>query len=168
MNNRRSNSGRTLNRTQLAKVLIVFFVAMNFCVPVCGQAIGNKQLSSLHLPTALRDRLIERFNLFIECERTQSYDKQFDLLAKTHLAKLLHMNVTKENYVKFKEESEVAVGKLIKLRIKKIKRTSDSLESLSFSVIAKLQKGNSTYLDKPIFVAYLLEGDWYFSLMYIN
>lgn len=78
------------------------------------------------------------------------------------------MNPTKENYVKFKQETEIAVGKLLGLRIGQIRRASDGLSSLRFSVVARLQKGSSTYSDRPIFVAYFVNYNWYFSLLYMD
>lgn len=169
MNNKKSDDRNRLPlKSVAARLFYLFLVSASLCLPTSGQMKDNKKLSHLSLPGHLRAQLIERFNLFVDYERQQCYEKQFDVLAKPHLANLLHMDVTKESYIKFKQETEIAVGKLIELRVKDIERTSDSYESLSFSVRAKLQKGKSTYFDEPIFVAYLLNGDWYFSLLYVN
>lgn len=137
-------------------------------MPAFGQRISNRQLSPLHLPSSMREQLVRRFDLFIEYEKAQSYEKQYELLGKEHMANLLHMDVDKESYIKFKEDSQRAVGKLIELTVKNIKRMPDNANWLSLSVVAKLQKGKATYSDTPICVAYLENGNWCFSLLYIN
>jgi hypothetical protein len=162
------NSGRRFGRSLGAYPIIVFIVTIVFCLPSSGQTISNRQLARLHLPNHVRDKLAERFRLFIQYEKAQSYDKQFELLAKKHLANLLHMEVNKESYVKFKQESQLAVGRALDLRVRDIKRMSNDPDCLSFSVVVKLQKGQSLYSDTPILVGCSAERTWYFSLLYIN
>lgn len=169
MNSRKpDHSEKQHQGRRAARSSCLFLMIICLCVPTLGQMKDNKKLSRLHLSNNLRAQLRERFNLFVEYEKTRHYEKQFDLLAKDHLRDLLHMDTTKENYIKFKQENERAVGKLIGIKVKNIKRAGGSYESLDFSTVATLRKDGSTYVDEPIFVAYLLEGSWYFSLLYIN
>jgi hypothetical protein len=161
-------SRRTGDGIQAANPILILLVALGCSMSAFGQRISNRQLSPLHLPNSMRERLVRRFDLFIEYEKAQSYEKQYELLGKEHMANLLHMDVDKESYIKFKEDSQRAVGRLIELTVKDIKRMPDNANWLSLSVVAKLQKGKTTYSDTPICVAYLENGNWRFSLLYIN
>lgn len=152
----------------LADPIVMFLAVLAFSAQVFGQSVSSRQLSRLHLPSNMREELVRRFDLFVEYEKTQSYEKQYELLGKDHMANLLHMDVDKNSYIKFKEDSQQAVGKLIKLTVKGIRRMPDNPNWLNLSVVAKLQKGKRTYSDTPICVAYLEDGDWRFSLLYIN
>lgn len=161
-------AGRIRNRSVAAKLFAVMLCTIAFCLPALAQSIGSRQLAPLQLPSPTRSQLVERFNLFVSYEKTGAYDKQFELLAREHLASLLHMHVDKEKYVEFKQGSQRAVGKLIELTVKDIKRMPNSEDELSLSVVAKIQKGQFTYSDRPICVASLVNGTWYFSLLYVN
>ena len=129
--------------------------------------IQNNLLTPLGLSRELRDRLVQRFDLFIAYEKAQAYESQYDLLAKDHLADLLHITPTKENYVTLKKEMEIA-GKLLRVSVNRIERRPGPSPSLNFSATVELRKGDRTYLDSPILVAYLINGDWYFSILYVN
>lgn len=169
MTNKESVCRFELNLTSLlTRMLFLCLIFSSLSGLASGQGLEDKRLSHLNIPRKLRTQLIERFDLFVAHEKTQCYEKQFDLLAQAHLADLLHMNVTKENYVKFKEETENVVGRLVELRVKKVEKILDSGESLRFSVRAKLQKPDFAYFDEPILVAYLIGDNWYFSLLYVS
>ena len=110
----------------------------------------------------------KKFQLFVEYEKAQAYDKQYDLLARDHLATLLHMNVERESYVKFKRDTQRTEGRLLELTVKRIKKNPGYPENFVLSVIAKMQKGEREYSDRPICVAYLVNGDWRFALLHVE
>ena len=166
--NKENSKATTFDRNWRARVLKVLLAVIAFCLPAFGQTIDNKQVSSLHLSGSMRKRLLSRFELFTKYEKEQSYDKQFDLLAKDHLATLLHMNVDRQSYVKFRQDSQRGVGKLIDLTVTRIKRNPDDPQELGFSAIAKLQKEEREYSAPPICVAPQVNGDWRFLLLYVE
>jgi hypothetical protein len=163
------NQREVAKRVRRTVDLFVFLVmTIGCCLPALGQTLSNKQLSRLELRKPERSELIKRFQLFVEYEKTQSYDKQFELLAKEHVASVLHMDVTRESYVRFKQQTEATVGKLLELRVKTVRRMPDHEGGFNFSVVVKLQNGKTIYSDSPIFAGYLVNGSWYFSLVYVN
>ena len=111
---------------------------------------------------------MKRFHLFVEYEKTRAYDKQFELLAQDHLARLVRLDVNEQSYVKFKQETEATVGKLLDLRVRDIKRMTDREGGFNFVVEVRLQKDGKIYSDTPIFAGYLVNGVWYFSIVYVN
>ena len=111
---------------------------------------------------------MKRFQLFVEYEKTGAYDKQFELLAQDHLASLVRLEVNRESYVKFKQETEAAAGKLLELRVRDIKRVPDLAGGFNFVADVKLRKNGRIYSDSPIFAGYLMNGNWYFSIVYVN
>ena len=150
------------------KLVVILVLTIGCCVTASGQTLSNRQLARLKLSAAERRELIKRFQLFVEYEKTQAYDKQFELLAKHHLANLLHMDVNKESYVKFKQQTEAAAGKVLGVRVKGITRMAEDEGGFEFNVVAKVEKDGRVYSDAPIFAGYLVKGAWYFSMLYIN
>jgi hypothetical protein len=117
----------------------------------------------------LRERLVLRFNLFVEYERHGDYDKQFDLLSEDYLASLKSVNVGRDNYVEFKRKICDTLGCLVELRVITAGdlQPSDN-ERLSIFAGAKLRKDHRTYYQQTRLIAYLKQEDWFFSMWYIK
>jgi hypothetical protein len=145
---------------------IFIFVSQSF-----GQANGFKKFDSVPVP--IRESLIERLNLFLEYERTDQYEKKYDMFSdytKTVLWK------RKGDYVKFQQDRKTGVikrnltfniTKLISFNIKSVedKSIDDTPDFRRFDI-----KGTVIYLDgkknkkKDLLMQTTFEkGDWYFS-----
>jgi hypothetical protein len=162
----KNHRARIINR--LIQFCATLLAVVVFLMPALAQVIDDDQLSKLHLSKPVREQFVNRFKQFIEDEEAHAYDKQFDLLAKDHLGTLLHMSVDRESYVRFKQENEQTVGDLIEIRVKRVTRNPNNPKEFVLSVIAKLRKGQREYSANPICVAYYMDGNWRFSLLYVE
>lgn len=135
---------------------------------VAGQVKNAKKFSNLRVSPELRQRLFERFNLFVEYERTQQFEKLYDLLPSD-----VRRSVQREFYVAERQKAatlEHGYGRLLALKVNRIDRKLHDNEWVGFDVQAKLLlKNGRTYSDQPVsFVAYLQNGDWYFSMTFVE
>jgi hypothetical protein len=134
-----------------------------------GQVKSAKKFSNLRVSPELRQRLADRFNLFVEYERTQQFDKLYDLLPSN-----VRQRVQREAYVAERQKaatSEHGYGRLLALKVNRIQdRKLRDNEWVGFDVQVKLlMKNGKTYPDQAVsFVAYLQNGDWYFSMVFVE
>jgi hypothetical protein len=168
-------SSKALTRQRFGKLFSSLFVILVLTIGCCvaartsmAQTLNRRQLARLGLTAAQRSDLVKRLQLFVEYEKTRAYDKQFELLAQDHLASYVRLEVNEQSYVKFKQETEVATGRLLELKVRDIKRMPDREGGFNFVVEVKLQKDGRTYSDTPIFAGYLVNDTWYFSMVYVN
>lgn len=129
-----------------------------------GQVKDARKFSRLRVSQDLRERLAERFNLFAEYERTGQYEQQYDLLADE-----ARRNVQRTEYAEGKRLEERARGKLLELKVNGIDRKLNDGRWVGIDVRPRLLLNGRTYSDQAVsFVAYLQNGEWYFSLTYIE
>ena len=153
----------------LRKVLLLCLLA----TPALGQEADlEKQFAPV--PAAVRSRLIERLNQFLEYDRTGQYEKKFDLISKYYLSVL---KWTKADYAKLMQD-RAALGKgekIIDFKISSVGSFSlgDSLDQMIFNIYGreKFSRGKKTKSEKRLLDARYENGDWYFSdwlIEYIN
>lgn len=155
-------------RRRVSSLFVILVLTIGCCLPAFGQMINRRQVSRLGLSAAERSELLKRFQLFVEYEKAGAYDKQYELLAKDHLAGLVRIELDQESYVKFKRETAAATGKLLEVKVRDIKRVPGPAGGFNFAVEVKLEKNGRVYSDTPIFAGYLIDGTWYFSIVYVN
>src|SRR5215207_2047246 len=83
------------------KVICALIAIVLSPVLTLGQVRDAKKFSRLRVPDDLRGRLAERFNLFVEYERTGQYERQYDLLADE-----VRRDVERNDYVTGKMKAE--------------------------------------------------------------
>jgi len=140
-------------------------IAILLCaVTIPGQVKDAGKFSRLRVPRDLRERLAERFNLFVEYERTGQYEKQYDLLADE-----ARRNVQRHEYAEGKRKAEQEVGRLLELKVTGVGRKLTDGKWVGVDLRPKLWLKGRTYSDQAIsFTAYLQDGDWYFSMAYVE
>lgn len=153
---------------RLSSLFVILVLLIGCCLPAQGQMLNRKQLSQLGLSAAEQKELTKRLKLFVEYEKAGAYDKQFELLAQDHLASLVRLDVNKQSYVKFKQETEAATGKLLDLKVKSIERMPDRAGGFTFTVEVERKKEGRNYSDVPIFAGFLVNGTWYFSMVNVS
>lgn len=145
------------------KLLCSLFAILLSPVFALGQVKDIEKFSHLRVSRDLRERLAERFNLFVEYERTGRYEQQYDLLADE-----ARRNMQRNEYADNKRMSERATGQLLELKIRGIGRKLNDGEWVRINVQVRLRLNSRTYSDYPTVVAYLRNGEWYFSMAYID
>jgi hypothetical protein len=123
-----------------------------------------KKLSTVAAP--LRGRLVERLNLYFEYDRTNQYEKKYDLFSEAYLSVSWK---SKSDYVNFKRERESqGLGEtLIEFKITSIEYYSlndSDYPSIHIKGTSKFRRGNKVKKKKGRFIdARFQNGDWYFS-----
>ena len=141
--------------------------------PALGQEADSEKRFA-PVPAAVRSRLIERLNQFLEYDRTGQNEKKFDLLSKYYLSVV---KWTKADYTKFMQD-RAAQGKgekIIDFKISSVENFSlgDSPDQMIFNIYgrAKFSRGKKTKSEKRLLDARYENGDWYFSdwlIEYVN
>ena len=134
-----------------------------FCVP----AQSNHEKVFDAVPEALRARLVERLDLYVQYQRTRDYEKLFDLYSQTTLEKVFH-GQSKADFVKAYQSGDAhgSSSRLIEFvpaHTEKI--AAEGAEEL-FVVYgkARLCEGGKVIEKKRVAIeAQQQNGDWYFS-----
>lgn len=151
--------------------LLLFLGICLFAASASGQVEDLNKFASV--PAPIRDRLIERLNLYIEFDRTNQYGKKFDLFSEAYRTGTWK---SKADYVKFSQDEEAkGIGRrLIAFNISSVE--SDSLNSLAESDdrifringVVKFRQGNKLKKKKWFLQARYQNGEWYFSDWLVN
>jgi hypothetical protein len=154
-----------------SNLLLLCFGIFIFVCQAHGQAIEIKKLDSV--PVLLREGLIRRLSLFLEYDRTNQYEKKYEMFSeytKTVLWK------RKDDYVKFEQDKKAgALKKKLNFNITKlISFDINSVEDLSIGDSPDFKcfhiKGTVSYRDgkklkkkELLLEARFERGEWYFS-----
>ena len=145
----------------LAFVLVIFVLAQS-------QTKEQKRVEKVFVPIPqhLRARLIERLNLYVEYERTQQYEKLYDLSLESVAAPI---TLDREAFV---EATKNGISKGYRSILLKFQPTgiidlsveNENLVRYHISGISKEmdQRGKSYEREAAIEVRWM-NGDWYFS-----
>ena len=143
-------------------LLIVICLAL----PASGQVENPKKFRPV--PAQLRERLVERFNLYVEYERTRQYENLFDLLSQAYIS---NQHLTREGYlqsrlpdklVEFKPRAvtKSPVRVIFKGGVKYLIPSTNVYEIVG---IAKFQRGAKVVEEERLLEARLQDNDWYFT-----
>ena len=113
----------------------------------------------------MRERLIERLNLYVEYERTRQYEKLYDLLLESVATPT---NLSRDAYV---EASKKTIAKGYRSVLLEFKPTDTLNLSLNDEDIvrydiwgtAKVDDGEKIFERDAAIEARWINGDWYFS-----
>ncbi|HEX8494748.1 MAG TPA: hypothetical protein VF658_18025 [Pyrinomonadaceae bacterium] len=130
-------------------------ILMCLIVPAAGQVKDSRKFRAV--PAPLRQRLVERFNLYIEYERTQQYKKLFDLLSQTYIA---NQNLSRAHFPEYRSRNKLIDFKLKAVSTSIIVGNTDEYE---ITGMAKFQRGENISSEEVLLKAYWQDGDWYFS-----
>jgi hypothetical protein len=128
-----------------------------------AQAQERKQKALEAVPEHLRARLVERLDLYVEYERTKSYEKLYDLLLESMAAP---HGLTREGY---RSASEKAIGEGRRKMLLKFKPTwtvdlsDEAGPRYQIFGRAKVSDGKQAYESEAAIEARWVNGDWYFS-----
>jgi len=148
---------KRIMRTIIFHVLLVLFLLP----PVHGQVTNTKKFSAV--PKQLRERLVERFNAYIEYDRTQQNDKLYDLYSESYIK---GQKLTKASFLEVEESiPKSSRSVLIEYRPTSVSRPYYTKESGVYEIVgrAKVQRGAKVIEEERILVASLQNGDWYFT-----
>lgn len=117
------------------------------------------------VPQQMRERLIERLNLYVEYERTRQYEKLYDLLLESVATPT---NLSRDAYV---EASKKTIAKGYRSVLLEFKPTDTLNLSLNDEDIvrydiwgtAKVDDGEKIFERDAAIEARWINGDWYFS-----
>jgi hypothetical protein len=129
-------------------------------MPVFGQVKNTKKLS--RIPPVLREKLIQRLELFIQYDRAHEYEKQFDLLSRSYLES---NKFDREAYVEFKRK-EIR-GTLLEIKIHEaILHLKENYVEIPAS--AKTMYKGRVIDDSWNFTAYLQDGEWHVDYTWVD
>ena len=140
-------------------------IMMMLGVNAYGQSKEEKVFDAV--PEALRARLIERLQLYVDYQRTKEYEKLFDLFSETTISKFFN-GQSKADFVKAYQSGDArgSSSRLIEFTPTDTEKiTADSGAEL-FVIYgrAKLCEGGKAIEKKRVAIeAQLQNGDWYFS-----
>jgi len=160
-------------RLPFSRLLLILFAICLLIYAASAQEVTDSEKFS-SVPTLARNRLIERLNLFLEYDRTNQYEKKFELFGKYYLKVL---KWSKSDYVKLMQEKEQQ-GKgerLIDFKITSVEKMaysdSDKLIICKIYGNEKFLRGSKRKSEKRLIEARYENGEWYFSdwlVEYVN
>ena len=147
-------------RNHKQKYLLLLLCCALFLTPVAGsQQRGSEQNALVNVPEQLRPRLIERLNLLVEYERTQQWDRMYDLLGEQFKISV-EGGMSRERWLRDRSRS----------RLSRFTPKSAILlfgtEETGYWIILGCgeysRRGPNERLESSV-EAYRENGDWYFS-----
>ncbi len=130
-------------------------VVLCLAVLASGQVANSKKFQ--RVPGPLRDKLVARFNLYIENERTRHYEKLWDLLSQGYIA---NQRLTRENYLRYRSD-DILIEFKPKAVIKSPLR--EDVNVFEIHGIAKFQRGHKVVMEDRLLETRWQGDDWYFS-----
>jgi hypothetical protein len=143
------------------RAMLIFIIAVVLsATPTFGQVKNTGKLS--RVPANVRDKLIQRLELFVQCDKARDFNKQFDLLSPSFLRR---DNFTRQTYVEFRRK-EIR-GSLLSVSIDHVHpHLREGYVDISISA-QTLYKGRNAS-DTWIFTAYLQDGEWFFDYNWVD
>jgi len=147
-----------LSRCYLASIVI----ALCLSTSTLGQVNNSKKFHAV--PRSLRERLVERFNLYVEYERTRQHEKLFDLLSEAYIS---NQHLTRQSYLQYRLKEPMVEFKLNAVIRRPI---AGSVNVYEIHGTAEFQHGNKIAAEDRLLEARFQGNDWYFSdwLIQIN
>lgn len=153
-----------MTRRYLTRYILAVMVLAMSHAPGAGQDRDERLFDSV--PTALRARLIERLNLFLQFDRAGLYEKKFELLSEYDRN---HWKVNKAGYAKLMEymHARGKVERNIDFRITRLQNwTMTDAQNQGNVMIcgrSRFWRGNSIRTGTRLLEARFEQGEWYFS-----
>jgi hypothetical protein len=149
----------------MTRKVIVLALAMLtlLTTPAWSQGKVEKKLTAV--PERLRPSLVERLNLYVECERTQQYEKLYDLLLESVANP---RKIDRDAYV-IASHNTIAKGyRSILLKFSPqwtVAISLDERDPLHYDIwgVAKVKDGKRTYDKEAAIQAQWINEQWYFS-----
>lgn len=135
-----------------------FFLVLLLCVSVYGQIRDERIFKPV--PAPLRPRLIERLNLLVVSQRSEKWDKQYDLLSV-----LVTQGESKENYMKRLSRwyADGLGDVLVDFTPKSVTYQGGGPADVVIFGCARLRSKDRFEELDALVDAYRENGDWYFS-----
>lgn len=148
-----------------ARKIFSLFCLLFIPITSFGQIKNDKKLASI--PPQLRERFIERLNLYFELKRTQQFEKLYDLLSEVGDS----AKPTRDEFIKMHQESKDFIRNAISYTlildgVKKVSRGRYDTYYIQVYVTCQYQKEKST--NPAYFEAQVENGDWYFREHYVE
>ena len=150
-------------------VLFLFLILATSEIVVAQEKTDVKDpISRIKVSTELKERLRQRFDLYVKYQIERNYEKQFELISPRLIASENCKNFYflcvsgKPDFVKYQKENEKRQG-LIKevILVDSYKRLDKKRNQILFTTQLKTESGMfiyGVYLD-----VFLDNGEWYFS-----
>ena len=125
-----------------------------------SQDASQKVLQAI--PEPVRPQFVERLALYVEYQRTQQYDKLYDLLSQSSIH-MVFKDQTKEEFVKAYQTGDAkrTSTRLVKFLPTAIQQTDDVY--VIYGAATMCQTGELTKKPRVAVAAQLQDGKWYFS-----
>jgi len=136
---------------------------------LCVNAQSKEQRVFDPVPEALRARLIERLNLYVDSQRRKDYDQLFDLFSDATLNKFFH-GQSKADFVKAYQNGDTqgTSSRLIEFTPTEIEKIAGAGGGELFVIYGRArlcEGGKAIEKERVAIEAQLQNGDWYFSLI---
>lgn len=152
-----------------ARIPLLFLSLLIVVAPSLGQISNHKKLSTI--PPQLRERFVERLNLYFDLKRTQQYAKLYELLSEAYSG-VTREKPTKEDFIKKYEELDEQGRNVVPLKWKltKVIKSLDDRGNETYFVFADVKGlyGGRKVDDEAYFEARVENGDWYFREYYFQ
>ena len=145
----------------IQRILFQFALASLLAAPSSGQIKNDKKFSIV--PKQLRERLVERLNLYVEYDRTEQCDKLFDLYSESFIKQ---QKMSKDSFVRLAESIPVSSRSvLLEYKVTSINKPSYTKEPGVFEIVGRIRisQGGRVVEGERILEARLQNGDWFFS-----
>jgi hypothetical protein len=134
---------------------------------LCVRAQSKNEQVFDAVPEALRARLLERLDLYVQYQRTKDYEKLFDLYSETTLAKVFH-GQSKADFVKAYQSGDAqgSSSRLIEFVPAHTEKIAAEGAAELFVIYGKARscEGGKVIEKKRVAIeAQQQDGDWYFS-----
>lgn len=148
-----------------AKFLMVPLIIVMLGLCVHGQSKEQKVFDPV--PEALRARLLERLQSYVDYQRRKDYDQLFDLFSETTLNKFFH-GQSKADFVKAYQngDAEGSSSRLIEFTPTEIESITGDGGGELFVIYGRArlcEGGKAVEKERVAIEAQLQNGDWYFS-----
>lgn len=167
----RKESGESVEKTRIrprrcVRLMCVTCVMLIFAALAArAQEISPKALEVI--PEPLRQQLVERLGLYVECQRTKQYDRLYDLFSPLTIHTVFN-DQTREEFVRAyrKGDAERTSVRLLEFKpttIEKVQGDDGADQYVMRGRAEVCQMGESVRKRRVAVIAELLEGKWYFS-----
>jgi hypothetical protein len=141
-----------MNRKRRFSCLVALFC---WALVASGQVTGSRKFHAV--PKPLRDRLVARFNLYVEYERMRQHEKLWDLLSQAYVA---NQKLTRDKYLRYRPKDILLEFKPRAVSKSYIPGTVNVFE---IHGVAKFQRGNEVVTADRLLEARLQDNEWYSS-----
>lgn len=143
----------------------LIFVVVVFAIYTPAQNTDPKTFDAI--PPAMRSRLIERLELYVEYQRTKQYDQLYDLLSRSAIQKMFR-GQSKAEFTKAyqKGDDERTSTRIIHFTPTSTAKQQDADGATIYLIYGQAslcEMGEFSRRRSIVIRAQLQDGDWYFS-----